>query len=393
MGNLFLESLPNSWSQIPYLQEIDASLCPQLKYLPFTICQKPSALKSLHIQGTIVSKTLDWSSGELSSKFNSSDNKVDFQLLKACTNALRKSVHVVDLSRNNLSQEFVSAILEYFENWNQIKVLDLSHNRVTSFGESIFEKTENILGRFDDNMTGSLSLRHNNITNISLAAISVQTILRVLDSVHDLDNGTASIDMSTNRVERLKLESVIGGNAFTVPLRLCETPFANYITFLSISSSSAASIEAATFDCLHNLKTLQLDGNQLKSLHVDTFRSLKQLRELSLSRNEISYLGGSMFQTVSDLKELDLENNRFDSLESIDCLPLTSLEELDLRGNNISEINEGSSRLNMTNLIHLDLSHNELQSIQSSFQQLTNLESLDLSSNALQRLDSAAFDS
>ncbi|XVF65216.1 hypothetical protein PTKIN_Ptkin09bG0229500 [Pterospermum kingtungense] len=145
---------------------------------------------------------------------------------------------------------------------------------------------------------------------------------------------------------------------------------------------------------LNNLETLDLGGNSLKKSILFHMGNLSSLKSLSLSANNLE---GSIhiqeLNNLTKLKNLDLSDNRIESLRSSKGnkiqLRLTNLEVLDLSGNlfrnNTFAFPPGLSSLNslymMTNQLQGSIDIIELRN-------LLNLKTLDLSGNNIESLQS-----
>ena len=132
---------------------------------------------------------------------------------------------------------------------------------------------------------------------------------------------------------------------------------------------------------LKNLRKLNLSWNQLSSL-PESISSLKNLRELNLSWNQLSSLPESLV-LLKNIRQLYLHENKLSSLpESISSLQ--ELRELSLGNNQLSSLPE--SLASLKNLQKLDLHDNKLSSLPESITSLHNLRELWLSQNQLSSL-------
>ncbi|KAF9893291.1 hypothetical protein FE257_011721 [Aspergillus nanangensis] len=135
---------------------------------------------------------------------------------------------------------------------------------------------------------------------------------------------------------------------------------------------------------LVNLQYLDVSGNDLETL--DGFSSLIHLRELDASDNNIQDIDG-IFE-LDGLLSLKLGNN---SLTAVDFegAELTRLLELDISHNQLMSVRNLDS---LSALTTLDLSFNNLSNVDLSAP-LTRLRSLKLSNNQLYNLDVGVFPS
>ncbi|KAK8703686.1 hypothetical protein V6N13_047335 [Hibiscus sabdariffa] len=155
------------------------------------------------------------------------------------------------------------------------------------------------------------------------------------------------------------------------------------------------------FSRLGNLETLDLSGNE-HLLHIQELNNLTKLRYLDLNNNNgiesISNQDGKQLKLINleqldlrlnyltNLKHLDLSSNR---IESISTQGLPSLKSLSMASNDLQGSLDVKELINLTNLKKLDLSNNHIESLQSSeddgkkLQHLSRLEELNLDGNLL----------
>nr|XP_008277109.1 PREDICTED: decorin-like [Stegastes partitus] len=179
---------------------------------------------------------------------------------------------------------------------------------------------------------------------------------------------------------------------------------------LSLSHNSLGNgsepLPNAVLSPLCNLRTLNLDHNQLTSVPLGLPLSIK---ELYLKGNLIEQFHSGAFNGISGLQVLDLSANRLTNngllrdsllnathLESLNLegnrlkqvprhLPL-SLKTLNLQGNYISSVKRAAFS-NLKNLEHLGLARNKLFKVApGAFRTLLVLHQLDLSHNTLRQV-------
>ncbi|XP_021175772.2 asporin [Fundulus heteroclitus] len=179
---------------------------------------------------------------------------------------------------------------------------------------------------------------------------------------------------------------------------------------LSLSRNSLGSgpesLPPGVLSPLRNLRTLNLDHNQLASVPLDLPLSI---RELYLRGNRVEQFSRGVFNGMSGLLVLDLSANRLKNkglprdsllnathLESLNLegnklrrVPRTlpySLKALNLEGNLISSIKK-SSFLNLNSLEHLGLGRNKIFKVSAgAFRSLSALHQLDLCHNTLRQV-------
>ncbi|XP_068104029.1 transforming growth factor beta activator LRRC32-like [Hyperolius riggenbachi] len=139
--------------------------------------------------------------------------------------------------------------------------------------------------------------------------------------------------------------------------------------------------QRGAFNCLPNLKILNLANNNLDSDMVHCYLSnATSLVHLDLSWNAIKELFSGMFDGVPWLSELNLSNNFIDRIESGTFYLLKDLRVLNLAANTMQCI----SSFDLFHLHSLNLSSNVLQFfLTNSSQEHYQLQILDLSQNNL----------
>lgn len=168
-------------------------------------------------------------------------------------------------------------------------------------------------------------------------------------------------------------------------------PHCPRLLVLSLSNNSlgsgSGSLPHAVLSPLCNLRTLNLDHNQLTSMPLGLPLSIK---ELYLKGNHIEQFCGGAFDGVSGLVVLDLSENRLtnNGLLKDSLLNATHLESLNLEGNRLKQI----PRHLPSSLKTLNLEGNLISSIKKvSFSTLKNLEHLGLARNKIVKVAPGVF--
>lgn len=143
-----------------------------------------------------------------------------------------------------------------------------------------------------------------------------------------------------------------------------------------------------------NLKSLNLQDNQLTEVPQKSLQSLKILQLLDLSHNQISEVLDGAFETLAKLSTLKLSDNNVtlskNALKGLEG----SLKNLNLRGTKQKDIPEAVK--NLRTLAFLDLSQNSLRELPGKtglkfFTGLDSLTALNLERNLIQKLGRHAF--
>ncbi|CAJ1054734.1 extracellular matrix protein 2 [Xyrichtys novacula] len=160
---------------------------------------------------------------------------------------------------------------------------------------------------------------------------------------------------------------------------------------LSLSNNSlgngSESLHDKVLSPLSNLRTLNLDHNQLKSVPLGLPLSIK---ELYFKGNLIEHFRGGAFDGKSELVVLDLSANRLTNkgLSRDSLVNATHLESLNLEGNKLKQVPKHLPR----SLKTLNLEGNLITSIKKAiFNTLKNLEHLGLARNKIFKVAPGAF--
>lgn len=298
--------------------------------------------------------------------------------------------------RHNYIKLVTNLTREYFPN---LETLDLSHNKLSNIEQPL-----------DLPLLKRLDLSYNQLTRLSnlgnlpmlqeLAIVENQ--ISVIDGIENLTN-LRTLQLFFNSIKRI--ENL------------------QHLKQLRELNLGCNRIKVMSPDLLHltSLRKLHLNDNKLST--IENLDNCKELRELNLSNNGIMRLHGlehlhgleklyilsnKVIKTeklgkLKRLQYLDLLDNVLDHVENIDgsCLHslmlsdnlildlagfpnLEALETLVLKRNNISDFTE---LCKLHNLESLNVSHNKVGSVSSQVGKLTHLRHLDLSSNELQSVD------
>ncbi|XP_057660248.1 chaoptin isoform X3 [Diorhabda carinulata] len=244
------------------------------------------------------------------------------------------SIFSVNISHNNLRNlvvnipsSFEGAVCSFCQGigsvHSNIKILDLSHNNISSISKQFFRPVELSLTH--------LYLSHNNMLNASRDVFGSLRHLQWLDISH---NGMYEMD----------------------------------------------------FDMFRNTKKLQVliaSHNKIADVANDLFRFLNNLRIVDLSHNRLRALPDNLFREEG-LERLDLSHNMIGKLPltSMSVATAMTVRELDLSWNSISSLSHGGILNRFKKLSFLDLSYNRLAQIDAgTFKGLSRLSYIDLSHN------------
>ncbi|XP_022252452.1 leucine-rich repeat-containing protein 70-like [Limulus polyphemus] len=163
----------------------------------------------------------------------------------------------------------------------------------------------------------------------------------------------------------------------------------NLVT-LDLSNNLIYATPSAPFYHLKNLNTLSLAGNRLDGLVPRFFYMLSKLRYLDLSGNTLSEVDPDNFKDLGAVKSLILRKCHLTSLHSLVYQNVPNLEVLDLRDNVFYYIKPFEFQ-HLKRLRVLRLDNNYLGDIRENTFSGHNLDTLNLSRNNIISIDSCAF--
>ncbi|XP_026071750.1 PH domain leucine-rich repeat-containing protein phosphatase 2 [Carassius auratus] len=337
-----------------------------------------------------------------------------------------------DVTHLNLRHNFMSLDgpggLANFNRFGQLRSLNLSHNGLGVFPESVCEiqtltelylscnglssvpaRLQNLQSLqtlcLDGNLLESLPEELGNLTQLCSLGLSFNDFPLVPGVVERL-GALDKLAMAGNRVETLDLFSLLRMTHIkSIDLRLnglrcvkSETVEpVKHLTQLdlrdnqltSLDLSSACSLES--LQCQRNqLRALTLSGFTLRSLHardnrlttVNIYPVPSQLTHMDLSRNLLEYLPDWVCDSRK-IEVLDVSHNLLSELPAR-FLSSLSLRKL-LAGNN--RLERLADLLDHVPLETLDLQHNKLRQLpESFFYKALNLKYLNVSANALETI-------
>uniref|UniRef100_A0A8C6TA39 Vasorin n=1 Tax=Neogobius melanostomus TaxID=47308 RepID=A0A8C6TA39_9GOBI len=146
-------------------------------------------------------------------------------------------------------------------------------------------------------------------------------------------------------------------------------------------------LSAEDFRHLAELQMLDLSQNQLTLVPDGAFEVLLKLKNLDLSSNQITHISAGSFSGLVQLERLYLHANQIQSIQTGAFESLHNLLELKLHGNLLTSL----PTLSFSRLLLLDLSDNNIPTLEPSDLQTPHLEALKVSSLGLTSLDKNLF--
>lgn len=333
------------------LQMIEAAItknvyCDEFTMISFTIHNEPVTIKECILKNLLLDQ--EPSSSAISININTTVNEYQSSSINelVCTNCKLRTIpsklftNLTNLEKINFSNCSINSITgSDFRNANQLIDADLSWNNIEWLSFSVFGLAANLTW---------IDLSYNKITVITAHALLGATKLKTLK-------------LTNNRIT----------------------------TFMPIFLSS-------------NLKSIHLDNNRIRSLSFNLISSsvAKQMPELMLKNNNLT--DGKIFDTRNSFGILDVSNNNFKILPSIraEILKQQNVGATELYVNSYTSVIDASynqiskviiiDNNNVANLSELNLSHNNLTSIQN-LTNLSNLKILNLSFNKIIDINENTF--
>lgn len=244
-------------------------------------------------------------------------NKIDL----AYDNAFKelKKLQVLDLSYN--SHFFISygvtLNLNFTQNLPVLRVLNMSHNSISTLTtKRMYSKSLSEL-RFTDNYLGTLwgeneksyKKLFTNLVNLTILDISFNNITMITHHVYEnLPHTLIKLIISHNKLSDFKWDQM--------------RHFPQLET-LDLSFNSLTNVTGSNTNFTHTLTVLDLSYNQIVQLDDVFLNGIKSLQTLILSSNKLSIINQSTYQMLpgSKIKTLFLQNNPFlctcDSFEFI----------------------------------------------------------------------------
>ncbi|KAM5227465.1 extracellular matrix protein 2 [Ctenodactylus gundi] len=206
----------------------------------------------------------------------------------------------------------------------------------------------------------SLDLYGNSITSIPDEAFNGLPNLERLDLSKNNITSSAIGLKSFKHLKKLMRLNMDGNNLEHIPSKLPST-----LEELKISENNLQDISEKSLSDLHNLITLELEGNSLSETNVDplAFKPLKSLSYLRLGKNKFRIIPQGL---PASIEELHLENNHIEEITEICFNHTRKINVIILRYNKIEENRIAPlAWINQENLESIDLSYNKLYHVPS----------------------------
>lgn len=264
--------------------------------------------------------------------------------------------------------------------------IHLEDNNISSISCSSFPMINSLL---------SLFLRNNSISSLESDSFCNLLTLRVVDLSRNKISDVESISVALQKLSSLQ-QLDLSFNSISVINS--SNAFGNLPTLftLNLSGNKISKVSPYAYNGLLQLLNLNLSGNSLTSVEQDSMKGLVSLQSLDLSNNRLSRIENrtnSFFEDLLSLESLYLSNNRLSfltpkSLPSSPWIPY-KIRFLDLSHNHIESV---STAIGFSQMQELILHHNHIRTlIPGVFGNMSSLRSLDLSHNRISRVPLHAF--
>ncbi|XP_022651225.1 toll-like receptor Tollo [Varroa destructor] len=254
-----------------------------------------------------------------------------------------------------------------------IVALQLDHNRIKDIHIAAFKNVS---------MLQELNIASNRLTSVP-AAVSSLNMLRSLDLA---DNEIREIaNVSYHGLEQLYALNLMGNKIRNISQgAFTDLPS---VRILNLASNDIRTIEQGTFDDVSGLHYLRLDSNAIEDVN-GLFSNLHDLIMLNISVNRVRWFDYALIPV--GLQWLDVHNNQIEALGNYFELEQgLKLRTLDASFNKLTDL-DSSSLPNGIEIVFLK--NNSLKRIQPfTFLGKQNLTRVDLSHNDLQTLDMTTF--
>ncbi|CAL8351779.1 unnamed protein product [Merluccius merluccius] len=317
------------------------------------------------------------------------DTLADYQRWhRQASKVVSQTVCLVDLSCYNLE-----AVPEYLFYSQDITHLNLRHNFMSSQGPGGLLN----LPRFSQ--LKSLNLSHNRLGVFPESVCEILTLTELNLSC----NGLQNVSVQIGNLQSLQTLSLEGNDLSSLPEELGGL---SQLNSLGLAFNNFAHIPAV-LQGLSAVEKLALAGNRVESLELCVLATMSHLKNVDLRLNGLRWVKSESPESISQVTQLDLRDNRLTSLDLSSVCNLETLHcqrnrlaTLTLSGFALRTLHATNNRLNMVNiypvpnqLTHMDLSRNQLEYLPDWVCDSRKMEVLDLEHNILTELPSRLLNS
>lgn len=274
----------------------------------------------------------------------------------------------------------VPSIGQYsFWGLQNLRVLNLTHNNLTAIGADNFRGLINLTDlHLDHNKIEQMpseTFRH--LTSLRTLVLADNEITSLVPRLFRMLAKLQYLDLSTNPLEDLNPEVFKDIQHLRVfrcrrcLLRRVNTQIyhlVSHLETLDLGENLFKYLTSDEFISLKKLRKLELDGNQLSVIVDNMFGRNRELRALSLARNRLALLAPAALTNLTNLAHLDISHNKIDRFHLQTFAPVVdSLKTINFSGNNLP-LNEIAILLQILPEIHgVGLANLSLEEIPSNF--------------------------
>ncbi|XP_046898195.1 LOW QUALITY PROTEIN: PH domain leucine-rich repeat-containing protein phosphatase 2 [Hypomesus transpacificus] len=310
------------------------------------------------------------------------DTLVDYQRWhRQASKVVSQTVSLVDLSCYSLE-----AVPEYLFYSQDITHLNLRHNFMNLLGPG------GLLTLCRFSQLKSLNLSHNRLGVFPESVCEILTLTELSLSC----NGLHTVPQQIGNLQSLQTLSLDGNHLSSLPEELGSL---SQLSSLGLSFNNFPHIPSV-LERLSAVDKLAMAGNRVESLELETLARMSHLRNIDLRLNGLRCVRSETLEAVKQVTQLDLRDNRLAcldlssacSLETLHC-QRNQLGALTLSGFTLRALHASSNRLTTINiypvpnqLTHMDLSRNLMEYLPDWVCDSRKIEVLDVTHNLLSEL-------
>ncbi|XP_006628625.2 lumican [Lepisosteus oculatus] len=163
------------------------------------------------------------------------------------------------------------------------------------------------------------------------------------------------------------------------------SPLPGGLLQLRLAHNRISKITPGAFRNLRNLTLLLLQGNQLQTIGEAAFKGLQSVILLDLSHNQLKEFPEGLPPSI---QQLYISNNSLSVLQERSLMGFGNLQYLRISHNRLQDKGIASNVFNMSSIIELDLSYNQLTSVPVVSE---TLQYLYLQANLIQEVNMTSF--
>uniref|UniRef100_A0A914VXV3 Chaoptin n=1 Tax=Plectus sambesii TaxID=2011161 RepID=A0A914VXV3_9BILA len=264
-----------------------------------------------------------------------------------------------------------------FDNLTNLRLLSVAHNYLNKTFQMSFAS----LPRLEH-----LSLAHNQLSRIEPGTFSDVNNIEYLDLSYN-NFHSFELNFLPNALQSLRILDISNNQITSISIQDAKRTLVQ----LNLAGNKLQALEKETMNGFESLLTLDLSRNGLIEIQRNSFLGCPKLTNINLRMNYLKILYKGTFAHQEIFTKLDLSNNVLESIDP-DTFGLDNVHEIDFSSNHLKNIPYNALNSIRNSLAVLDLSHNRITSLESTyFDGLRNLSVLILSGNKIETIEEAAF--